>query len=143
MEDCLQTLLHQDIIEPADEPTAWINPVVLVPKKQGGVRLCIEIRMADKAIKCKSHVMPTLDEVITNLNGATIFSKVDLKSGYHQLSYQRTLKVSQLSTHMGLCSYKRLSFGINAAAEKFQQTIQTAISDLPNCKNTSDDIIMF
>ena len=85
LEDCLETLLRQDIIDPADGPTAWINLVVLVRKKQGGVRLCIDMRMANKAIKCERHVMPTLDEVIMDLNVATIFSKVELKSGYHQL----------------------------------------------------------
>ena len=144
MKDCLQTLLRQDIIEPADGSTAWINPVVLVPKKQGGVRLCIDMRMVNKAIERERHMMPTLDEVIMDLNGATIFSKVDLKSDYHQLVLSEDSRnITTFSTHMGLYRNKRLSFGINAAAEKFQQMVQTAISDLPNCKNISDDIIIF
>ena len=143
LEDCLQTLLRQDIIESADGPTAWINPVVLVPKKQGGVRPCIDMRMANKAIKHEQHVMPTLDEVILDLNGATIFSNVDIKSGYHQLVLSEDSRNITTSTHIGLYHYKRLGFGINAAAEKFQQMIQTAISDLPNSKTISDDIIIF
>ena len=102
------------------------------------------MRMANKAIKRERHVMPTLDEVIMDLNGATIFSKVDLKCGYHQLVLSEDSRnITTFSTHMGLYRYKRLSFGINAAAEKFQQVIQTAISDLPNCKNISDDIIIY
>ena len=144
LEYCLQTLLHQDIIEPVHGPTACINLVVLVPKKENGVRLCIDMGMAIKAIKQERHVMPTFDEVILDLNGTTIFFKVDLKSGYHQqVLSEESRNITTFSTHMGLYHYKRLSFDINAAAEKFQQVIQTAFSDLPNCKNISDDIIIY
>ena len=88
--------------------------------------------------------MPTLDKVILDLNGATIFSKVDPKSGYHQLVLSEDSRnITAFLTHMGLYRYKRLGFGINAAPEKFQEMIQTAISDLPNCKNISDDIIIY
>ena len=95
-------------IEPADGPTAWINLVVLVPKKQGGGRLCIDMRMANKAIKCERHVMPTFDEVIIDLNVATIFSKVDLKSGYHQLVLSEDSR--------NITTFSTDSFGISATA---------------------------
>ena len=69
--------------------------------------------------------MPTLDEVIHDLNGATVFSKLNLNQGYHQLSlYPDSRHITTFSTHIGLFRYKRLSFGINAAAEKFQDEIE-------------------
>ena len=55
----------------------------------------------------------------------------------------QTLGTSTFSTHLGLYRYKRLSFGINVAAEKFQDVIATAISDIPNVKNISDDVIIY
>ena len=59
------------------------------------------------------------------------------------ISKEDSRNIKTFTTHMGLYCYKRLSFGINAAAEKFQEVIQRAISDLSNCKNISDDIIIF
>ena len=87
LETCVESLLQQDIIEPAVGPTLWLSPIVLVPKPKqpGGVRLCVYMREANKAISRERHLLPTLDEVIHDLNGATVFSKLDLNQGYHQL----------------------------------------------------------
>ena len=146
LEACVESLLQQDIIEPSDGPTPWVSPVVLVPKlkQPGGVRLCVDMRAANKAIIRERHLMPTLDEVVHDLNGAKVFSKLDLNQGYHQLVlHPDSRHITTFSTHFGLFRYKRLSFGINAAAEKFQNVIATAISDIPNVKNISDDVIIY
>jgi len=58
---------------------------VVVPKKSGEVRICVDIREAKKAIKREKHLMPTIDDLVADLNGATHFSTLDLSSGYHQL----------------------------------------------------------
>ncbi|XP_033101277.1 uncharacterized protein LOC117104530 [Anneissia japonica] len=67
LSECLDYLLDQDIIEPVTGPTPWINPIVLVskPKQPGGMRLCVDMRAANKAISRERHLMPTIDEVIT------------------------------------------------------------------------------
>ena len=138
LEACVESLLQRDIIEPAVSPTPWVSPVVLVPKPKqpGGVRLCVVMREANKAISRERHLLPTLDEVTHDLNGATVFSKFDLNQGYHQvLLHPDSRHITTFSTHSGLFRYKRLSFGINAAAEKFQNVIASAISDIPNVKN--------
>ena len=64
-----------------------MSSVVLVPepKQPGGVRLCVDMGEANKAISRERHLLPTLDEVIHDLNGPTVFSKLDLNQGYHQL----------------------------------------------------------
>ena len=84
---CVESLLQRDIIEPAVGPTPKVSPVVLVakPKQTGGVRLCVDMHGANKDISREWHLLPTLDEVIHDLNGATVFSKLDLNEGYHQL----------------------------------------------------------
>ena len=94
--------------------------------------------------RLKAHVTPTIEKIIHDLNGATVFSKIDLKSGYHQLLLSEESRgITTFSTHAGLYRYKRLSFGINSAAEIFQHTIQTVITDVPGTKNVSDDIIIY
>ena len=146
LEACVEYLLQQDIIEPAVGPTSWVSPVVLVSKlkQPGGVRLYVNMHDANKAISRERHLLPTLDEVIHDLNGATVFSKLDLNQGYHQLLLHLDSRhITKFSTHTGLFRYKRLSFGINAAAEKFQNVIASAISDIPNVKIISDDVIIY
>ena len=144
LEACVESLLQHDIIEPAVGPTSWVSPVVLVPKPKGGVRLCVDIREANKAITRERHLMPTFDEVVHYLNGAKVFGKLDLNQVYHQLVlHPESRHITTFSSHLGLYRYKRLSFGVNAAAEKFQDAIATASSDIPNVKNISDDVIIY
>jgi len=74
----LKNLEQQDIIEKVNGPTPWVSPLVVIPKKNGDVYLCVDMQMANKAIKCECHPAPTIDDLIHTLNGATVFSKLDL-----------------------------------------------------------------
>ena len=146
LEACVESLLQKDIIEPTGGPTPWVSPVVLVPKPKQprGVWLCMDMREANKAITRERHPMPTLDEVVHDFNGAKVFSKLDLNQGYHQLVlHPESRHITTFSTHLGLYRYKHLSFGVNAAAEKFQDVIATAISDITNVKNIGNDLIIY
>lgn len=76
----LAKLEEQDIIEKVvDQPTPWISPIVVTPKKDGGTRICVDMREANKAIERERHTMPTLNDFKTEVNGAKYFSKLDLK----------------------------------------------------------------
>ena len=78
----------------------------------------MDMREANKAITRERHLMPTLDEVIHDLNGAKVLSKLDLNQGYHQLVLHPDPRhITTFSTHLGLFRYKRPSFGVNAAAD--------------------------
>lgn len=140
----LQRLEALDIIEEVEGPTPWVSPIVVVPKPSGQVRLCVDMREANKAIKREKHIMPTIDDLIADLSGATVFSKLDLSSGYHQFVLDPECRhITTFSTHVGLRRYKRLMFGVNAASEIFQNKIEELLTGLPGCKNISDDIIVF
>ena len=72
--------------------------------------------------------MPTLDDLIPDPNGATVFSRLDLSSGYHQLELdEESWQSTTFTTHAGLKHYKRLLFGINVASEIFQNAISNFI----------------
>ena len=140
----LERLESLDIIERVTGPTPWVSPIVVVPKASGEVRICIDMREANKAVKREKHLMPTIDDLVADLNGATVFSKLDLSSGYHQLELApESRHITTFSTHIGLRRYKRLLFGINAASEVFQNAIEEILTGLQGCKNISDDIIVF
>jgi hypothetical protein len=85
-----------------------------------------------------------IDELINDLNGAKVFSKLDLRAGYHQLElHEDSRYITTFSTHIGLYRYKRLNFGICSASEIFQEAIHNFIRDIPGAKNIADDIIIF
>ncbi len=114
------------------------------PKNPDEVCICVDMRKANMAVQRERHLTPTVDEIINDLNGACIFSKLDLRSGYHQLELAPESRyITTFSTHKGLYRYKRLLFGLSSAAEVFQHTIQNVLSGIPNVKNISDDIIVY
>lgn len=142
----LDRLLKEDIIEEVSGPTEWVSPVVIVekPKSKDEVRICVDMREPNKAILRTRHVTPTIDELTCTLRDAKLFSKIDLRSGYHQLELDPSSRaITTFATHRGLFRYKRLIFGVNAAAEIFQHAIQTVIADVKGAFNVSDDIIVF
>lgn len=78
------------------------------------------MRLANTAIEREHHIAPTTDDVIHELNGATVFSKLDLRAGSHQLElHPDSWYITAFTTHLGLRWYKRLSFGISSAAKVF------------------------
>ena len=82
----VKRLLDDDVIEkvPVDQHTTWFSPVVIVPKESGEIRLCIDMRYLNTAIKRIRYEMPTIDDIIHELSGATVFGKLDLNQAYHQ-----------------------------------------------------------
>ncbi len=68
----LDNLESQGIIEKVDGPTTWVSPLVIAPKKNGSVRLCVDMRMPNKAILRERHPSPMVDDLVHNLNGATV-----------------------------------------------------------------------
>ena len=117
---------------------------MVIPKKNGDVRLCVDMRLPNKAIQRERHPSPTVDDLVDALNGATTFSKLDLRSGYHQLSLAPASRyITTFATHEGLRRYTRLNFGTNSASEIFQHIISEQIRGIPGSINISDDIIVF
>ena len=140
----LKILKEQHIIERVDGPTPWVPPLVLIPKKNGAVRICVDMRRANKAITRECYPTPTVDDLIHTLNGATVFSKLDLRSGYHQIMLaSQSRYITTFATHQGLRRYCRLNFGTNSASEIFQKLINEQIHDIPGALNISDDVIIF
>ena len=121
VEEKIKELVDLDIIEPVQGPTPWVNPVVVVPKPGRDIRLCIDMRRANEAIRRARHPIPTVDEITHSMNGSKIFSKLYPKWGYHQLELSpESREITTVVTHCGLFQYKRLFFGVNSASEQYQ-----------------------
>ncbi|CAB3983099.1 Retrovirus-related Pol poly, partial [Paramuricea clavata] len=137
---------HDDIIEPVPdtEETDWISPLVIVPKKDDNIRLFVDMRAANNAIKRVRHPIPTVKDVSLELNGARFFTKLDLTQAYHQLELSPSSRhIRTFVTHTGAYRFKRLNYGTNSAAEIFQRTLQQVLQGIKGVRNIADDILIF
>lgn len=146
VEEKLKELEENDIIEGnIVGPTPWVSNMVIAgkPKNPDEIRLCINMQPPNKAITRTRHPIPTLNEIKQEVSGSKVFSKLDLKSGYHQLELaEESRYITTFSTHLGLRRFKRLNFGVNSASEIFQDAISNVLRDVSKAFNISDDIII-
>ena len=108
----LSRLEQEKIIEkvPNTDETAWMSPVVIVPKKDDKIRLCVDMRAANTAIKRVCHPIPTVRDISLDLNGAKCFSKLDMLQAYHQFELSPTSRnITTFTTHAGLYRFTRLN----------------------------------
>ncbi len=145
VEKKLNELLEQDIIEEVKEtPSKWISPLVVVNKPDGDIRMCVDMRRANTAIIRERHPIPTVDDVLFDMNGAKVFSKMDLKWGFHQIQLEPSSRdITTFITHKGIYRYKRLMFGITSAPEIYQKIIQDMLRGCKGTANIADDVIIF
>ena len=102
----LINLKEQGIIEKVEGPTPWVSPEVIIPKKNVEVRRCIYMIRANWAINRERYPSPTVDDLVNNLNGATVFTKLDLRQGYQQVPLSPESRyITTFTTHKGLRRY--------------------------------------
>ena len=144
----LKRLRQEDIIEDVKEgSTPWVSPIVVVPNKHDPekIRLCIDMRQANRAIERLRHPMPTADDLIHDLNGSTIFCKIEYElSAFLQRELDEASRhITTFVTHQRLHRFERLNFGTSAASEELQLKIESILYDIEGCKNLQDDIILY
>ena len=105
--------------------------------------MCEDTRQANKAVKRERFHIPNVEDTLYQMNGVTVFSKLELTQSFHQIELEESSRyINTLVCHKGLYRYKRLIFVINSAPELHQRIIQQKIQDIPGCKNVADDIII-
>jgi hypothetical protein len=152
----------EGIIEKVDSsmgPTTWISNLVVIPKdrnptgslsclnekaKQIEVRLTCDSRALNKAIRRTRFPTKTLEDIVYMVNGATVFSKLDIRKAFHQLELSEESRGhTTIVTHKGLYRYKRLHMGISCASEIFTETVRVILQNCSNQLNMTDDILVF
>jgi hypothetical protein len=118
LKEQLQELLDKGYIYPSASP--WGAPDIFVSKKDGTSRMCMDYRsLNDVTIKNK-YPLPRIDDLFDQLKGACVFSKIDLRSGYHQLKIRASnIPKTTFITRYGLYEYTIMSFGLTNAAAYF------------------------
>lgn len=140
----IDSLLASDIIEPVEEYSPWVSPLVAVLKDNGEIRLCVDMRRANLAIKRESHLMPTFEDFLPRLKEARVFSRLDIKDAFHQLELDESCRqITTFISHKGMFRYKRLMFGLSNASEVFQKIVEQMLAGCPNAMNYIDDILVY
>lgn len=86
VDDKIDEMLRQGIIEKVTGVAKWISQMVIAPKDDDDVRICVDMRRANMAIERENHPLPTMDDFLPQLNDAKMFSKLDVKQAYHQVN---------------------------------------------------------
>lgn len=137
-------LEQNNIITKISEPTEWVNSMVVVRKTDGSIRICIDPKDLNKAIKREYFYLQTLQDIAPNLKGAVFFSKLDASQGFHQLKLDKASSLlCTFNTPFGRYRFLRLPFGIRSAPEIFHKMMKFIIEGLDGVDIYIDDFIVY
>ena len=140
----LDRMLEAGIIEEVTDPTDWCAPIVPVVKRNGKIRICVDLRKLNETVKRERYILPTLEDVAPKLAGAKVFSKLDASSGYWQIHlHPESSRLTTFITPNGRFCFRRLPFGITSAPEIFQKRMINLLNDQEGEAAIQDDIIVF
>ena len=126
-----------------DEPTLWVSQVVLIQKKSGNLRICLDPHELNKVIQREHYTLPILEDVLHELRESRHFSKADLSSSYwHVVLDESSSFLTTFHTCYGRYRYLRLPFGLNSASECFQKKLLNALTGLCRVICIADDVLI-
>ena len=142
--ELLREMLDKNVIKTSNSP--WASPVILVQKKDGTTRFCVDYRKVNAVTRKDAYPLPRVDDILDTLAGSKWFSKLDLISGYWQveMSPEHQEKKTAFCTTEGLFDFNVMPFGLCNAPATFQRLMDMVLAGLQwsSCLVYLDDIIV-
>ena len=140
----LSRMEQMEIISKVDEKTEWCVGMIVVPKANGKVRICMDLTKLSESILREYHPLPSVDHILAQLAGATIFSTLDANSGFWQIGISpESDKLTTFFTLFGRFCFNRLLFGISSAPEHSQKRISQVLEGTDSALCQMDDILVY
>ncbi|MCY3930012.1 MAG: RNase H-like domain-containing protein, partial [Acidobacteria bacterium] len=131
------------VIEKVEEPTDWCAGLVVVPKQNGKVRICVDLTKLNENVCRERHPLPAIEQILAQLSGAAVFSILDANSGFWQIPLSdESARLTTFISPYGRFCFRRLPFGITSAPEHFQRRMSCILSGLNGVVCLMDDILV-
>ena len=132
------------VITKCAEPTAWVHSLVIAKKKNNKLRVCLDPSDLNRAVMREHFPMQTVEDVISRMPNAKVFSVLDANHGFWQVKLAKdSSKLASFNTTFGRYSYTRLPFGIASAPEVFQNFIVNLFQDIEGVEVIVDDLVVW
>ena len=131
------------VISKVEVPTPWCAGMVVVPKRSGEVRICVDLKFLNESVLREVHPLPKVETTLSQLSGATVFSKIDANSGFWQIPLDTESRLlTTFLTPFGRYCFNKLPFGISSAPEHFQRCITKILVGIPGVICHIDDVLI-
>ena len=139
----LDRLVNLQVITTVKEPTEWISSMICV-KKPNKLRICLDPKDLNKAIKRPNYPIPNIDDILVKLSKAKLFSVVDCKDGFWQVKLTKSSSfLTTFWTPFGRYRWLRMPFGISSAPEEFRRRLHEITAGLAGVEVIADDILIY
>ena len=139
----LQRMQQMGVIAKVDKPTEWCAGMVVVPKADGRVRICVDLTRLNESVCRERHVLPAVDQTLAQLGEGKMFTKLDANSGFWQIPLSpKSALLTTFITPYGRFCFRRLPFGISSAPEHFQRRMSETLNGLAGTVCMMDDILV-
>lgn len=140
----LDAMVKMKVITRVTEPTDWVSSIVYSRKSSGKLRICLDPKDLNEAVKRPHYKTPTLDEVTYKLAGAKVFSKLDARHGYWSISLDdESSRKTTFNSPFGRFRFERLPFGLNLSQDVFQERMDNILEQCPGTMGMADDVAVF
>ena len=132
------------VIQKVSQPTPWCAGMVVVPKKSGSIRICVDLKPLNDSVLREVYPIPKVDDILAQLAGAKVFSKLDANSGFWQIPLaEKSKHLTTFLTPFGRYCFNKLPFGISSAPEVYQKRMNQILEGLPGVVCLIDDVLIY
>lgn len=140
----LDKMEKDGVVSKVDGVSQWVNPMVIVEKPSGDIRICIDPQGLNRAIITEVFKVPTVEELTSKLSGSKVFAKLDARASFWQVKLDgESAKLTTFSTPFGNYRFNRLPFGLNVSTQAYQRIVTEIFKGIDGVVMYVDDILVY